>query len=81
MTIHFCDGTKLCVDFPQQTTNEAAAQLRFDDVLKNRHILLQVEGTLFLVPFENIKYVQFHPAPDVVRGHTYITGAVLREPS
>jgi hypothetical protein len=79
LTVHFCDGTKLAVTFPQQTTNEAAAQLKFDDVLEKRQILLEVEGTLVIVPFENVKYMQFHPAPEKVRGHTYISGATLRE--
>ena len=79
LTIHFCDGTRLAVVFAQQTSNEAAAQLKLDDVLENRQILLEVEGNLVLVPFENVKYVQFHPAPAVVRGHTYITGARMLE--
>ena len=79
LTIHFCDGSKLSVEFPQQTSNEAAAQLKLDDVLTQRQMLLEVEGSLVIVPFENVKYLQFHPAPAVVRGHTYVTGATLRD--
>ena len=75
LKIHFCDGSSLSVSFPRQTQNEAAAQLKLDDVLERRQILLEVEGALIVIPFENMKYFQLYPAPAVVRGHTYITGA------
>jgi hypothetical protein len=75
LTIHFTDGTRLSLDFPQQTQNEAAALLRLEDVLKNRYMLFEAESTLLLVPFENVKYLQLYPAPGNVQGHTYIKGA------
>jgi len=77
LTIHFNDGSKVSLDFPKQTQNEAAAALKLEDVLKNRYMLFEAEGTLLLVPFENVKYLQLYPAPNNVQGHTYIRGASI----
>jgi len=77
LTIHFTDGTRMSLDFPQQTQNEAASVLKLEDVLKNRYMLLEAESTLLLVPFENVKYLQLYPAPQNVPGHTYIKGASI----
>lgn len=79
ITIHFTDGTKMSLDFPQQAQNEAAALMKFEDVLKNRYVLFEAESTLLLVPFENVKYLQLYPAPQNVPGHTYIKGASVRD--
>jgi hypothetical protein len=40
-------------------------------------MLFEAESTLLLVPFENVKYLQFYPAPQNVPGHTYIKGATI----
>ena len=75
VTIHFNDGTKLSMDFPRQTKNEAAVLLKLDDVLKKRYMLFEADGALLMIPFENVRYVQLYPAPPEIPGHTYIKGA------
>ena len=75
LKVHFSDGSSLSVTFQRQTQNESAAQLKLDDVLERRQMLLEVEGALLVIPFEHVKYLQLYPAPALVRGHTYITGA------
>jgi hypothetical protein len=77
LTIHFTDGSKVSMDFPKQTQNETAAALKLEDVLKNRYMLFEAEGTLVLIPFENVKYLQLYPAPSSVPGHTYVKGASI----
>ena len=77
LAFHFTDGTRLSLTFPKQTDNLAASQLKFDDILANRYVLLDVEGTLMVIPFENVKYIQIYPAPAKLQGHTYLTGAKL----
>lgn len=77
MTIHFCDGTKLALNFPKQAPNDLAAMLKVDDVLKKRYLLLEVDDTFMMVPFENIRYLQIYPAPKDVPNQTYIKGASL----
>jgi hypothetical protein len=75
MTIYFNDGSKISLDFPKQSPNEAAAMLKLDDVLKKRYMLFEADSTFLMIPFENVRYVQLYPAPDSVQGHTYIKGA------
>ena len=75
ITIFFNDGSKVSMDFPRQTPNEAAALLKLDDVLKKRYMLFEADGTLLMIPFENVRYVQMYPAPESLPGHTYIKGA------
>ena len=77
LTIHFTDGSKMSLDFPKQTENPGAAAMKLEDVLKNRYMLFEAEGTLLFVPFENVKYLQLYPAPKNVLGHTYIKGASI----
>jgi len=75
VTIFFNDGSKISLAFPKQTSNEAAAALKLDDVLKKRYMLFEADSTFLMIPFENVRYVQLYPAPEKVQGHTYITGA------
>ncbi len=77
VTIFFNDGSKLSLDFPKQSANEAAQMLKLDDVLKKRYMLFEAESTFLMVPFENVRYVQLYPAPEKVQGHTYIKGASI----
>jgi hypothetical protein len=77
VTIFFNDGSKLSLDFPKQSPNEAVAALKLDDVLKKRYMLFEAESTFLMVPFENVRYVQLYPAPEKVQGHTYIKGASI----
>jgi hypothetical protein len=77
VSIFFNDGSKVSLDFPKQSANEAAAQMKLEDVLKKRYIMFEADGTLLLIPFENVKYIQLHPAPQKVPGHTYIREATV----
>jgi hypothetical protein len=79
ITFHFNDGTRITLDFPRQTENPAAMQLKLEDVLDSRCAMFEVEGTLLMIPFENVKYIQAYPAPAQIRGRTYVTGALLVE--
>ena len=54
-----------------------AAQMKLEDVLKKRYVMFETDGTLMLIPFENVKYIQVYPAPEKVPGHTYIKEATV----
>jgi len=74
LRIHFVDGSALSVSFPQQRDNEIAAELMLDAVLKQRMLMIEADGCLHFVPFENIKYMSVFPAPEKP-GKTVIRGA------
>ena len=63
ITIYFLDGTKIAVGFPVQTPNEMAALIRMEEIIKERQIIVEADGALLIIPFENIKYIQGYPAP------------------
>ena len=77
MVIHFTDGTKKVLEFPQQIADDdVAGAARMKDALEARHIVIQAEGALIVIPFENVKYLQLYPAPKklpagVVKGASF----------
>ena len=77
MLIHFMDGTKKLLEFPQQVADsDATAAARVKEALEARHLVLEAEGALLVIPFESIKYLQVHPAPKklppgVIRGASF----------
>ena len=76
LTIFFTDGTKMQLDYPKQAPNEVATLLKVKDLLASRQLLVEVDGVLLMFPFENIKYIEAHPAPKDLPGYT-IRGATV----
>lgn len=75
--IHFMDGTKKVLEFPQQLAdNDASAAAKIKEALEARHLVLEAEGALILIPLDNVKYLQVYPAPKklpagVIRGASF----------
>ena len=63
MTIHFMDGTKLRLKFPKQVKTDEAVSLRLEKMITHQGLLVEAEGALLLIPYNNIKYLQSYPAP------------------
>ena len=74
LTIFFTDGSKMQLDYPRQTPNDIATLLKVKEILASRQLLVEVDGVLLMFPFENIKYIEAHPAPRDLPGYT-IRGA------
>jgi hypothetical protein len=77
LTIHFTDGTNLGFAFPKQP--DAAGYnvtQRIQELLKDQYLMIEVDGTVMLFPFANIKYIQVSPAPDPLPANV-IKGATL----
>lgn len=58
LTLHFMDGTSMSFDFPEQTKNTAAKQLKLESFRDSNHILVEADGSLLMFPLVNIKYLQ-----------------------
>ena len=77
MLITFVDGSKKLLEFPQQLADsDAQAASKIKEALEARHLVLEAEGALLVIPFENVKYIQVHPAPKklpagVIRGASF----------
>ena len=64
MIIHFIDGSKKMLEFPQQVADsDATAAARLKEALEARHLVIEADGALVVIPFENVKYLQLYPAP------------------
>ena len=57
LTLHFIDGTKLSLDFPEQANNSAARKIKLDDFLTSKHLIVEAEGSVLIFPVANIKYI------------------------
>jgi hypothetical protein len=79
ITIHFTDGTKKLLEFPQQLAdNDVAAAAKLKEALEARHLLIEAEGALIVIPFENVKYLQVYPAPKKLPAYA-IRGAHFKD--
>ena len=58
IAVHFADGSKIKYSFPNQGANSAARQMKMEDFLKGRHLVIQTEGRLIMHPMENIRTIE-----------------------
>lgn len=73
LTVHFTDGSKLSMSFPQQTDDFSQIADRVQKALDANQLAIELEGEMFVIPMNNIKYLQVNPAPEqlpdsVIRG-------------
>ena len=79
LIIHFTDGSKKIVEFPQQVADgDAMMAARLKEALEARHLVLEADGALIVIPFENIRYLQAYPAPKKLPTYA-IKGASFKE--
>ncbi|UCD31357.1 MAG: hypothetical protein JSV38_11195 [Desulfobacterales bacterium] len=64
MTIFFTDGTKLKFDFPKQRDDTSNIGAMIKEAMNQNQLILEVESTMFTVPFVNVKYIQIYPCPE-----------------
>jgi len=77
LTIHFTDGSKLSVTFPKQTDMLYKIVSRVEKALDADKLAIEIGGELFVIPMNNIKYMQVSPCPEkmpetVIRGGSLI---------
>jgi len=77
LTIHFTDGSKLSVAFPKQSDDFHQMANRVQKALDANKLAVEIDGELFVIPMNNVKYLQVNPAPEklpetVVRGGSLI---------
>jgi len=64
MIIHFNDGSKKLFEFPAPVPDsDANLAARLKEALDARHLVLEADGALVVIPVESIKYLQSFPAP------------------
>lgn len=76
LTIHFTDGSKMSMTFPQQAQDAHQMASKIQKSLDANQLAVEVEGELFMIPKNNIKYLQVSPTPEIMPD-SVIRGAVL----
>ena len=76
LTVNFIDGSKLSVNFPQQSDDFNQIARRVQNALDANQLAIEVEGELLVVPMSNVKYVQVNPAPEKLPDTVIQGGAV-----
>ena len=77
LIIHFMDGSKKLLEFPQQVADsDVTAAAKLKEALEARHLVIEAEGALIVIPLANVKYLQLYPAPKklpagVIRGASF----------
>jgi len=79
LVIHFNDATEISFVFPKQTDDFSVAQ-KVREVLGGQQLVVEADGSLFVVPHTSIKYVQVYPSPAKLPENV-IKGATLRNES
>jgi len=77
LTIHFTDGSKLSVTFPRQIEEFHQMAERIQKALDASKLTIEIDGELFVIPMNNVKYLQMTPAPEkmpetIIRGGSLI---------
>ena len=78
MTVHFNDGSEMRFIFPKQADEDTNIVSAINKVLNGDHLLVDVEGVLYMFPFANIKYIRVSPCPSKLPDTT-IVGAILSD--
>jgi hypothetical protein len=73
LIIHFTDGSKLSVAFPKQTDDIHQLASRIQKALDANQLAIEMDDEFFVIPMNNIKYLQINPVPEklpdsVIRG-------------
>ena len=72
--IHFNDGSNKLFEFPPPVADsDANLAARLQEALDARHLVLEADGALVVIPVESIKYLQCFPAPKKLPAYA-ITG-------
>jgi len=50
MTIHYMDGSQMKVEFPVQAPNENAQVIKLKEALAARHMIVEADGALLIIP-------------------------------
>ena len=79
MIIHFTDGSKKLLHFPTPVPDsDANLAARIKEALDARHLVVEADGALVVIPVESIKYLQSFPAPKKLPAYA-ILGATFKD--
>ena len=79
LTIHFTDGSKLSVTFPRQIEDFHQMAVRVQKALDANKLSIEIDGELFVIPMNNVKYLQVTPAPEKMPDTIIRDGSLIND--
>jgi hypothetical protein len=76
LIVHFNDATTLSFIFPKQADNDSVTE-KIRQVLSGEQLVIEADGSLFVIPQSSVKYMQAYPAPSTLPENV-ISGATLK---
>ena len=76
LTIHFTDGSKLSVTFPKHTDENYQIASRVQKALDANQLAIEIGDEFFVIPMNNIKYLQVNPRPEILPDSVIRGGAL-----
>ncbi len=78
ITVYFTDGSDLEFEFPMQADDDANVATAIRKTLNENQLILEVEGAMYTIPYNNVKYIRLSPCPDKLPD-TAILGVRLKD--
>jgi hypothetical protein len=78
ITIAFTDGTDMQFGFPKQIDDPSQIATMLRKALSENQLVLAVEGAMYTIPYNNVKYIRVSPCPAKLPD-TAILGVKLAE--
>ncbi|KAF1051622.1 MAG: hypothetical protein GAK43_02334 [Stenotrophomonas maltophilia] len=75
--LHFIDGQRLALRFPQQSEDPVEVARSIRRQLESPCLSIEVDGDLLLIPRSSIKYLQITPAPLTLPDITVVGAEVV----
>jgi len=71
------DGSEMSLNFPKQGGNPLLLSKRVQEAIDANQISIEIDDQLYVIPTNNIKYLQVSPMPEELP-ETVIRGGSLR---
>lgn len=70
LKIHYTDGSEMVVEYVrEEETNSITTQIL--KAIESNKVLIELEDRLFVVPINNLKYIEIIPAPPKLPKFTF----------
>jgi hypothetical protein len=76
LIVHFNDATTLSFIFPKQADAHSVTE-KIKQVLSGEQLVIEADGSLFVIPQSSVKFMQAYPAPSALPDNV-ISGATLK---
>jgi len=77
MVIHFTDGASLEFEFPP-IENDLNSMELINRLQNDQSIALHAEGRVYVIPMQNVRYVDVSPAPEKVANKVVHNARLIR---